>query len=118
MTGQEEPHRPYAYHLWIKAKDPSEPRPPEQPLDETLLAIRSTLIELTEGCEIRERSTGLYCVKHERPVEKDRIRCDFLVRRERREGKEDPSKAQIQEYVNEILGIRDDRTVKRLTGLR
>jgi len=83
---------------------------------ETLFSIRDTLLLLTEDCIVVERPEGLFCEKHSLPVVKGATRCKYLASSFAGNGGEQRSKAQVQQYVNEILGIKDPKTVKRLTG--
>jgi len=83
---------------------------------ETLFSIRDTLLLLTEDCVVVERPEGLFCEKHSLPVGKGGTRCKYLASRFASNEGEEKSKAQVQQYVNDILGIRDPNTVKRVTG--
>jgi hypothetical protein len=49
-------------------------------------------------------------------MEPGRTRCDYLVEKMTRGRIEETSKAQIQEYVKDVLGVRDPGSLKRLTG--
>jgi len=83
---------------------------------ETLFSIRDTLLLLTEDCVVAERPEGFFCEKHNLPVMKGETRCKYLASRFSSKEGEEKSKAQVQQYVNDLLGIRDPKTVKRLTG--
>jgi len=83
---------------------------------ETLFSIRDTLMLLTEDCLVVERQEGMFCEKHNLPVNKGETRCKYLASRFARKEGEEKSKAQVQQYVNDLLGIKDPKTVKRLTG--
>ena len=63
-----------------------------------------------------ERPEGLFCAKHETPLKPGRARCDYLAGRLSASNGEEKSRAQVQQYVNEILGIRDAEIARRLTG--
>jgi hypothetical protein len=84
---------------------------------ETLFSIRDTLLLLTEDCVVTERPEGLFCEKHSLPVTKGETRCRYLASRFARNEGEERSKTQVQQYVNDLLGIKDPKTVKRLTGI-
>ena len=85
------------------------------PSPEALFSIRDTLILLTGDCDIAQRPDGVFCEKHNRPAVEGG-KCDYLMTRfSRREG-EEQSKAQVQQYINEILGVRDPKTARRLSG--
>ena len=83
---------------------------------ETLFSIRDTILLLTEDCVVVERPEGTFCEKHNLPVTKGETRCKYLVSRFSSNEGQEKSKAQVQQYVNDLLGIRDPKTVKRLTG--
>ena len=83
---------------------------------ETLFSIRDTLLLLTEDCVVVERPEGMICEKHNLPVTKGETRCKYLASRFASKEGEEKSKAQVQQYVNDLLGIKDPKTVKRLTG--
>ena len=83
---------------------------------EAVFSIRNTLLLLTEDCMVVERPEGHFCEKHSLPVMKGATRCKYLASRFASNEREQRSKAQVQQYVNEILGIRDPKTVKRLMG--
>ena len=82
---------------------------------DTLLSIKQSLLLLTADCEVSYRPEGRFCEKHGLPVAEGKDRCDYLAERISKGG-EESSKAQIQHYVNDVLGIRDPKTVKRLAG--
>jgi hypothetical protein len=88
----------------------------DQDDQENLLSIKQSLLLLTGGCDISERQDGLFCEKHGRPLRPGESRCDFVVERFSRAEAEVRSKEQIQRYVNEILGVKDPKSIKRLTG--
>ncbi len=103
---------PYRYTYSREQRDEQGPEFSEV---ETLRAIQASLQLLTGGCEICQNATGSFCRKHRRSFSPGEPRCDFFVRRL----PEDPrkaSKAQVQEFVNGVLGITDERTARRLIG--
>jgi hypothetical protein len=83
---------------------------------EALVSIKDTLTLLTGVCEIVQRSHGRYCEKHGRPVPPGGKVCDYLATHFASKDSETRSKAQIQQYVSELLGIKNPDNVKRLTG--
>ena len=89
---------------------------PTREMQETLFSIKDTLLLLTGGCEVAERREGLYCEKHGRPVQPGGRGCDYLSSHFSRGDSESRSKAQLQQYVNDILGIKNPDNVRRLTG--
>lgn len=103
---------PYTYD----SEFPAHPAPNQGTGDESLLAVRASLLKLTGGCEVCRYSSGLYCERDGQPVRKDGSRCGYFDRPWLHAGNENPSNIQIMRYVNDILGIRDRRSVKRLTG--
>jgi len=106
--------KPYSYTFRTPQKDLLGPGGTSP---ETLFSIRDTLLLLTEDCLVVERPEGLFCEKHSLPVMKGTTRCKYLASRFANNEGEQQSKAQVQRYVNEILGIKDPKTVKRLTGV-
>jgi hypothetical protein len=84
---------------------------------ETLFSIRDTLLLLTEDCIVVERPEGLFCEKHSLTVMNGATKCKYLASRFASNEGEQRSKAQVQQYVNEILGVKDPKTVRRLTGV-
>ena len=85
-------------------------------MQETLVSIKDTLMLLTGGCEVSERSGGLFCEKHGRPVHPGAQGCDYLATHFASRDSETRSKAQLQQYVNEVLGVKNADSVRRLTG--
>lgn len=85
-------------------------------MQETLVTIKDTLMLLTGGCEITERTGGSFCEKHGRPVPPGAKGCDYLATHFASRDSEGRSKAQLQQYVNEVLGIKNPDSVRRLTG--
>ncbi len=109
MSSPEE-RKPYTYTARVPA---AEPAPPATSL-ETLVSIKDTLMLLTSECDVTFRQDGRYCQKHGLPVEDGSSRCGYLAARFA--ASREDQKARIQQYVNEILGIRDPKLAKRLTG--
>ena len=104
----------YSYSYKKEAQTPDEAQL-EASQTEDLRYVKETILLLTGGCEICQHSTGPYCNKHRRPVKPGDPRCEFFTRRLT----EDPEKArraQVQYFIHDRLGIRENRTVRRLTG--
>ena len=80
---------------------------------EVLHSFRESLMLLTGGCEVCHHSVGSYCEMNKRPVKPGDPRCGYFA--QRYEDSEEASKAQVQRYVNDILGI-SGRNSKRLVG--
>ncbi|MDA4120942.1 MAG: hypothetical protein OK404_00870 [Thaumarchaeota archaeon] len=116
MSRLGEPRKPYSFNYWLKAKDQNETSMSRDPLDENLMSIRATLLEITTACDIRELATGPYCDRHGQEAEEGAVRCHYFSRRMAQSAGAENSKSQIQEYVIDVLGIRDATTVRRLTG--
>ena len=110
--------KPYTYSSVFKSDEARGSRLDEQPLSDTLQYFKQTLVQLTESCQRVESDRGAYCDKHGRPMEPGRTRCDYLVEKMARGGAEETSKAQVQDYVRDVLGVRDPGSVKRLTGFQ
>ena len=107
-------NRPFAVSYHWDEGDLNEAKS-EASLAEDMRYINETILILTGGCEICQYSVGPFCKKHGRPIKPGDPRCEDFVRR----FPEDPrnaSNAQVREYVAEILGIRDKRSARRLTG--
>ncbi|HXW95624.1 MAG TPA: hypothetical protein VEJ19_07955 [Nitrososphaerales archaeon] len=111
MTVDKGAKKPYSYTFRTPQKDLVPGANPE-----ALFSIRDTLLLLTEDCLVVERPEGLFCEKHSLPVMKGATRCKYLASRFANNEGEQQAKAQVQQYVNEILGVKDPKTVKRLTG--
>jgi hypothetical protein len=82
---------------------------------EDMRYIQETILRLTGGCEICQYSVGPYCNKHKHPIQIGDPRCDDFARRL----SENPvlaSRAQVKEFVYGTLGIKNNRSVRRLTG--
>ena len=84
--------------------------------EETLVSIKDTLMLLTGGCEITQGPQGLFCAKHGRPVRPEGNGCDYLSKHFSSRESENRSRAQLQQYVSEMLGIKNPDNVRRLTG--
>jgi len=113
MSGDKETKKQYSYTYRTPQSDALGPGGTSP---ETLFSIRDTLLLLTEDCVVVERPEGVFCEKHNLPVTKGETRCKYLASRFASKEGEEKSKAQVQQYVNDLLGIRDPKTVKRLTG--
>jgi hypothetical protein len=103
----------YSFRTPLKREGPTEPTPAETQI---LFSIRDTLTLLTGGCDIIQRTEGVFCAKHDRPVISGESKCDYLASRFAKNVGEEASKGQLQQYVNEVLGIRDPKLGRRLTG--
>jgi len=113
MSAGKETKKPYSYTFRTPQKDLQGPGGTSP---ETLFSIRDTLLLLTEDCLVVERPEGPFCDKHNLPVMKGTNRCKYLASRFASNEGEEKSKVQVQQYINDILGIKDPKTVKRLTG--
>jgi len=113
MSGDQEPRKRYSYTYRSQSRDGAgmEGTDPQ-----TLFSIRDTILLLTGDCDVVERPDGLFCQKHSTPVKSGKSKCEYLVSRFAGNQGEEKSKNQVQQYVNEVLGIRDQKTLKRLTG--
>ena len=106
--------RPYSYTFKTSGADRDEEV--SRATQENLVSIRDTLMLLTGGCEVTQRAQGSYCEKHSRPVPPGARTCDYLATHFAGNDAENRSKAQVQQYVNDILGVKDPVNVRRLTG--
>lgn len=108
---------PYEYSLRLEARRLDESTRTDNASERQFLQqLGAHLHELTGGCGVCQHSDGTYCQQQRRPVSRDDPRCDSFLRRQIRPADENPQQAQIKQYVNEVLGIRDRKTVRRLTG--
>jgi hypothetical protein len=82
---------------------------------EDMRYIQETILRLTGGCEICQYSAGPFCKKHRHPIQPGDPRCSDFARRFP-EDPETASKVQVRHFVSDTLGIKDKKTVKRLTG--
>ncbi len=82
---------------------------------EDLRYVRETILLLTGGCEICVRSTGPFCNEYRRPIRPGDPRCEHFARRFL-EDPEKAAKAQVQRFVNDVLGVTEKRSAGRLTG--
>jgi len=115
MSEGEESRKPFSYNFRTSGQMEQERRRPGTDQG-SLISIRDTLLLLTGECEIVQRQDGVFCEKHGRPVIEGGTRCDYLASRfARREG-ERQSKAQVQQYINEVLGVKDPGVASRLSG--
>ncbi len=116
MPDERDDGRSYSYKYSTGTTVSSESKRPSESEVKDLLSIRQTLLLLTGGCNIAEREEGLFCEKHGRMLGAGQSRCDYLTERFSRDTGDERNKDQIQRYVNDILGIRDPKLAKRLTG--
>ena len=77
--------------------------------------VRDTILLLTGGCEVCQHSVGPYCKKQGRPIKPGDPRCEYFARRLPDDPRE-ASRAQVERFVNESLGVADQRYARRLTG--
>ena len=112
MSREGEAPRPYTYSYKLSSAKREVPGQGQ----EISLEFRSTLLELTGGCGVCQYFDGT-CRKHGISVTKESPRCSSFVRRSLFPSEEEARK-QIQGYVNEMLGIREEKTVRRLVGMR
>lgn len=108
------PRRPFTYTYRSETRDSD--KAVERRAQENLLSIRQSLFLLTGGCEVVPRQDGMYCEKHSRLLMEGTERCDYVAEHFTRSDPEARSRAQIQEYVNDVLGVKDPVKVKRLVG--
>jgi hypothetical protein len=107
-------NRPFVYlHHW-EEKSTDEANT-EAAQIEDMRYIRETILLLTGGCEVCKHSVGPFCKLHGRPIDIGDPRCADFARRFP-EDPESASRAQVQKYVNDTLGIREKRNSRRLTG--
>ena len=106
-----EKSKPYSYRF--RAQADSRPESSSS-TGYSLVSIKDALTLITGGCAISPRQDGYYCEKHQRYVKGRESRCDYLS--ERLATSQERSRAQVQQYVNDILGVKDPKLVKRLTG--
>ena len=116
MSEGENPRKPYEYNFRKRGEDQSDQGTATGTSYETLISIRDSLLLMTGCCVVIQTRDGLFCERHKRSVVEGGTRCDYLASQLSRKEGEDQSKAQIQQYVNEVLGIRDPGIVRRLTG--
>jgi hypothetical protein len=117
MLAAERGRESHTYTLQINATESDESAMAEMAREREQRSMSAYLHVLTGGCEICQHQIGLYCEKQRRPVNRGDPRCDFFLRRVSRLSNENLTKAQIQEKVNDILGITEMRTIRRLTGV-
>jgi hypothetical protein len=116
MSEGQEPKKPYAFNFRTVGRERGDSEATDRATYQSLLSIKQSLLLLTGGCEITPRQDGYFCDKHGRPVREGESGCDYLADRFAAAVSETSSKTQMQQYVNGILGIKDPRNVKRLTG--
>jgi hypothetical protein len=114
MSVGQEPRKRYSYTFRSQPKDAAgmEGTDPQ-----TLFSIRDTILLLTGDCDVVERPDGPFCQKHSTPVKPGKSKCEYLASRFAANDSEEKSKAQVQQYVNEVLGVKDPKSIKRLTGV-
>jgi len=115
MSGGQSSGKPYSYRFTGIVREENESDAANKAAYETMVSIKDSLLLLTSSCEIIQGRDGPYCNKHGRPATESGMRCDYLTSRLSGTG-EGRSKEQVQQYVNDILGIKDSKTMKRLTG--
>jgi hypothetical protein len=81
---------------------------------QTLLAIRDTLKVITGACEVCQFNEASVCQKHWHVIKEGDPRCDDFARRLSWKPGEEPDRKYVQEYVYDVLGIRES-TLERLT---
>ncbi len=96
-------------------KDNNGPGRPDGRQYESLLSIEQSLLLLTGGCQAIERTGGHYCERHRRRIPTGETRCGYVAEHYSHLGGAE-QKARMQQYVNDLLGIKDLRTVRRLIG--
>ena len=113
MTEKPENDRPYSYSFRL-SPSANRSEEPSKAAREAVASVRETMLLLTSGCEVVERQDGVFCERHQRRVNEGDTRCDYII--ERLASGQERSKAQIQQYVNDVLGVKDPKLAKRLTG--
>lgn len=83
---------------------------------QTLLAIRDSIRVLSGSCGACGQNEGSWCAAHQHRVAPDDPSCEDFVRVQPRPSGEERSRAYYQALVNEILGVRDSKLLKRLGG--
>jgi hypothetical protein len=116
MSESKESKKPYVYTFRTTGRERDDSEATERANYDSLLSIKQSLLLLTGGCAISPRQDGYFCEKHGRPVGRGENRCDYIANRFSTAVGQNSSKAQVQQYVNDILGIKDPRNVRRLTG--
>jgi len=115
MSHEEEPPTTYAHGYVPSSEGRGAPGQAVRKGGRATQALRASLFELTGGCGVCEYYNGM-CQKHGIPVTKESPRCSSFVRRSLFLNEDDARKRQFQEYVNNMLGIRKEETVRRLVG--
>jgi len=113
VSAGQEPRKRYSYTFRSQPKDATSVEGTDP---QTLFSIRDTILLLTGDCDLVERPDGLFCQKHSTPVKPGKAKCEYLVSRFAGNDSEAKSKTQVQQYVNEVLGVKDPKTMKRLIG--
>ena len=116
MSEKQEPKEPYVFTFRAAGRERDDSEATDRATYQSLLSIKQSLLLLTGGCEVAPRQDGYFCEKHGRPVKKGENRCDYLADRFATAASETGSRTQMQQYVNDLLGIRDPKNIKRLTG--
>jgi hypothetical protein len=107
---------PYSYSFRTSGEDRNQEV--SRATQETLVSIKDSLMLLTGECEITQHTQGPFCEKHGRPVPPGGRVCDYLATHFASKDSETRSKEQIQQYVSEMLGIKNPSNVRRLTGIK
>jgi hypothetical protein len=116
MPEKKDSKKPYVCTFKTTPRERNDSKAADGATYESLLSMKQSLLLLTGGCEISLRPDGYFCEKHGRPVKKGESRCGYLADRFSTAVGENSSKAQVQQYVNDVLGIKDPKNIKRLTG--
>jgi len=114
MSGDAKPPFGYSYVYHREARKGDEAQP-DASQAEDMRYIRETILLLTGGCEVCTHSVGPFCKKHSHPIQIGDPRCGDFARRFP-ENPETASRAQARQFVNDTLGIKDRRNVRRLAG--
>ena len=77
--------------------------------------IKETILMLTGGCEVCQYSVGPFCKKRGRPIKQGDPRCEYFARRFPGNS-EEASYNQVRGYINDAFGIKNKKSVNRLTG--
>jgi hypothetical protein len=104
--------RPYKFSLTLRGSSVETDIAKKEELD-VLYSIRDTLRALTGTCQVCQYSEDLICRKLGKNLGEGDA-CEYFVRRVPRAPTENPAKAHVQNYVDEVLGIKG-KNAKRLT---
>ena len=117
---EELPSYNYSFKLSAKRGIPEGGKESEEEMI-VLKSIRETLLEITGGCEVCQRSVSsqpgeeLFCTVHNRPGKRGDSRCEFFSRKPRRSDLAAEPKTLAREYLGRTYGM-GNQSIQRLTG--